>query len=44
MAGAGLKPTTSLPSATDADSSAYAAMLARARALVPHLRDRASKT
>jgi 3-hydroxy-9,10-secoandrosta-1,3,5(10)-triene-9,17-dione monooxygenase len=44
MANAGLKPTTSLPSATDADSSAYAAMLARARALVPHLRDRASKT
>jgi 3-hydroxy-9,10-secoandrosta-1,3,5(10)-triene-9,17-dione monooxygenase len=44
MAGAGLKPTTSLPSATDADSSAYAAMVARARALVPHLRDRASKT
>jgi 3-hydroxy-9,10-secoandrosta-1,3,5(10)-triene-9,17-dione monooxygenase len=44
MANAGLKPTTSLPSATDADSGAYAAMLARARALVPHLRDRASKT
>jgi 3-hydroxy-9,10-secoandrosta-1,3,5(10)-triene-9,17-dione monooxygenase len=44
MAGAGLKPTTSLPSATDADSSAYAAMIAKAKALVPHLRDRASKT
>jgi 3-hydroxy-9,10-secoandrosta-1,3,5(10)-triene-9,17-dione monooxygenase len=44
MAGAGPKPTTSLPSATDADSSAYAAMIAKARALVPHLRDRASKT
>ena len=44
MAGTGPKPTTSLPSAMDADSSAYAAMLARARALVPHLRDRASKT
>jgi 3-hydroxy-9,10-secoandrosta-1,3,5(10)-triene-9,17-dione monooxygenase len=44
MAGTGLKPTTSLPSATDADSGAYAAMIAKARALVPHLRDRASKT
>jgi 3-hydroxy-9,10-secoandrosta-1,3,5(10)-triene-9,17-dione monooxygenase len=44
MAGAGLKPTTSLPSATDADSSAYVAMIARAKGLVPHLRDRASKT
>ena len=44
MAGAGLKPTTSLPSATDADSSAYAATIAKAKALVPHLRDRASKT
>jgi 3-hydroxy-9,10-secoandrosta-1,3,5(10)-triene-9,17-dione monooxygenase len=44
MAGTGLKPTTSLPSATDADSSAYAAMINRAKALVPHLRDRASKT
>ncbi len=44
MAGAGPKPTTSLPSATDADSSAYAAMIAKAKALVPHLRDRASKT
>jgi 3-hydroxy-9,10-secoandrosta-1,3,5(10)-triene-9,17-dione monooxygenase len=44
MAGTGLKPTTSLPSATDADSGAYAAMIAKAKALVPHLRDRASKT
>ena len=44
MAGAGLKPTTSQPSTTDADSSAYAAMIAKAKALVPHLRDRASKT
>ena len=44
MAGAGLKPTPSLPSGSDADSSAYAAMLARARALIPLLRDRASKT
>jgi 3-hydroxy-9,10-secoandrosta-1,3,5(10)-triene-9,17-dione monooxygenase len=44
MTGAGPKPTTSLPSATDADSGAYAAMIAKAKALVPHLRDRASKT
>lgn len=44
MAGAGPKPTTSQPSTTDADSSAYAAMIAKAKALVPHLRDRASKT
>jgi 3-hydroxy-9,10-secoandrosta-1,3,5(10)-triene-9,17-dione monooxygenase len=44
MAGTGLKPTTSLPSATDADSGAYAAMINRAKALVPHLRERASKT
>jgi 3-hydroxy-9,10-secoandrosta-1,3,5(10)-triene-9,17-dione monooxygenase len=44
MAGTGLKPTTSLLSATDADSGAYAAMIAKAKALVPHLRERASKT
>jgi 3-hydroxy-9,10-secoandrosta-1,3,5(10)-triene-9,17-dione monooxygenase len=44
MASAGLKPTTSMPSGPDADSSAYAAMVARAKALVPHLRERASKT
>jgi 3-hydroxy-9,10-secoandrosta-1,3,5(10)-triene-9,17-dione monooxygenase len=44
MAAAGLKPTTSVTSGPDADGSAYAAMIARARALVPHLRDRASKT
>ena len=44
MAGAGLKPNTSLPSGSDAGSSAYAAMVARARALIPQLRDRASRT
>ncbi len=44
MAGTGLKPNSSLPSATDAGSSAYAAMIAKARALVPQLRDRASRT
>jgi 3-hydroxy-9,10-secoandrosta-1,3,5(10)-triene-9,17-dione monooxygenase len=44
MAGAGLKPNTSSPSGSGADSSAYTAMIARARALIPQLRDRASKT
>jgi 3-hydroxy-9,10-secoandrosta-1,3,5(10)-triene-9,17-dione monooxygenase len=44
MAGASLKPNTSLPSGPDADISAYAAMIARAKALIPQLRDRASKT
>jgi 3-hydroxy-9,10-secoandrosta-1,3,5(10)-triene-9,17-dione monooxygenase len=44
MAGAGLKPNTSLPSGPNADTSAYAAMIARARALIPQWRERASKT
>src|SRR6202035_2684720 len=44
MAGAGLKPNTSLPPGPDADDRAYAAMIARAKALIPQLRDRASKT
>jgi 3-hydroxy-9,10-secoandrosta-1,3,5(10)-triene-9,17-dione monooxygenase len=44
MAGAGLKSNTSLPSGPDADDRAYAAMIARAKALIPQLRDRASKT
>jgi 3-hydroxy-9,10-secoandrosta-1,3,5(10)-triene-9,17-dione monooxygenase len=44
MAGASLKPNASLPSGPDADISAYAAMIARAKALIPQLRDRASKT
>jgi 3-hydroxy-9,10-secoandrosta-1,3,5(10)-triene-9,17-dione monooxygenase len=44
MAGAGLKPNTSLPSGPNADISAYAAMIARARALIPQWRERASKT
>ncbi len=44
MAGTGLKPTTSVLTEPSADDSAYAAMVARAKALVPHLRDRASKT
>ena len=44
MAAAGLKPTTSSPSGPDADVSAYAAMIARAKALIPQLRERASNT
>jgi 3-hydroxy-9,10-secoandrosta-1,3,5(10)-triene-9,17-dione monooxygenase len=44
MAGVGRKPNTSLPSGPDADNSAYVAMIARAKALVPRLRDRASRT
>jgi 3-hydroxy-9,10-secoandrosta-1,3,5(10)-triene-9,17-dione monooxygenase len=44
MAAAGLKPTTSSPSGPDADDYAYAAMIARAKALIPRLRERASNT
>jgi 3-hydroxy-9,10-secoandrosta-1,3,5(10)-triene-9,17-dione monooxygenase len=44
MAAAGLKPNTSSPSGPDADVSAYTAMIARAKALIPQLRERASKT
>jgi 3-hydroxy-9,10-secoandrosta-1,3,5(10)-triene-9,17-dione monooxygenase len=44
MAGAGPKPNASLSSGSDADISAYAAMVARAKALIPQLRDRASST
>jgi 3-hydroxy-9,10-secoandrosta-1,3,5(10)-triene-9,17-dione monooxygenase len=44
MAGVGRKPSASLPSAPDADNRAYAAMIGRAKALVPQLRDRASRT
>jgi 3-hydroxy-9,10-secoandrosta-1,3,5(10)-triene-9,17-dione monooxygenase len=44
MAAAGLKPTTSSPSGPDADDYAYAAMIARAKALIPQLRERASNT
>src|SRR3982074_3240989 len=42
MAGTVLKPKAS--SGPDADGSAYAAMMARARALVPQLRERSSRT
>jgi 3-hydroxy-9,10-secoandrosta-1,3,5(10)-triene-9,17-dione monooxygenase len=44
MAGAGEKPNTSAPSGPDADDRAYAAMIGRAEALIPQLRDRASRT
>jgi 3-hydroxy-9,10-secoandrosta-1,3,5(10)-triene-9,17-dione monooxygenase len=44
MAGVGRKPNASLSSGSDADDRAYAAMIARARALIPHLRDRAART
>ena len=43
MAGAGQQPNARSSSGPDADG-AYAAMVARARALIPRLRDRASKT
>jgi 3-hydroxy-9,10-secoandrosta-1,3,5(10)-triene-9,17-dione monooxygenase len=43
MAGASQKPNASLPAGAEADG-AYAAMIARARALIPRLRDRASRT
>jgi 3-hydroxy-9,10-secoandrosta-1,3,5(10)-triene-9,17-dione monooxygenase len=41
---AGPKPSASLSSRPDADINAYAAMVARAKALIPRLRDRASRT
>jgi 3-hydroxy-9,10-secoandrosta-1,3,5(10)-triene-9,17-dione monooxygenase len=44
MAGTVRKPQASSPSKSDADDGAYAAMMARARALVPQLRERASRT
>jgi 3-hydroxy-9,10-secoandrosta-1,3,5(10)-triene-9,17-dione monooxygenase len=44
MAGAGRKPNTDPPAGPDPEDRAYAAMLARARALIPGLRDRAART
>jgi 3-hydroxy-9,10-secoandrosta-1,3,5(10)-triene-9,17-dione monooxygenase len=44
MAGAGPKPNASLSAGSDADDHAYAAMIARAKALIPQLRDRAPGT
>ena len=44
MAGAGHKPDASLPLGQDAGEPTYTAMVARANALVPQLRDRAART
>jgi 3-hydroxy-9,10-secoandrosta-1,3,5(10)-triene-9,17-dione monooxygenase len=44
MAGVGRKPSTGQILATDTDDRAYAAMIARTRALIPQLRDRAGRT
>ena len=44
MTGTGLKTTTSSASSPDADGAAYAEMVARARALVPRLRERALRS
>jgi 3-hydroxy-9,10-secoandrosta-1,3,5(10)-triene-9,17-dione monooxygenase len=44
MAGVGRKSNAGLASGSDADDRAYAAMIAHARALIPHLRDRAART
>src|ERR1700687_6077349 len=44
MAGVAEKQTASLPSGADADDRAHAAMVARARALIPQLRERAPRT
>lgn len=44
MAGVGRKANASLSSGPDADDRAYAAMIGRAEALIPRLRDRASLT
>src|ERR1700675_313006 len=44
MTGIGLKPNADFPSERDADDPAYAAMIARAEALIPRFRDRASRT
>jgi 3-hydroxy-9,10-secoandrosta-1,3,5(10)-triene-9,17-dione monooxygenase len=44
MASIGQKPNASLSSAMDAGDRAYAAMIARAEALLPRLRDRAAMT
>ena len=44
MAGVGRKPSTSQVLGTDTEDQAYAAMMTRARALIPQLRDRAART
>jgi 3-hydroxy-9,10-secoandrosta-1,3,5(10)-triene-9,17-dione monooxygenase len=44
MAGVGRKPDASLPAGMDADDRAYAAMISRAKGLIPRWRERASRT
>jgi len=44
MTDAGRKPDANLPAGLDANDRAYAIMVARAKALIPQLRDRAAKT
>src|SRR6202165_1333590 len=44
MAGGGRKSSASVPPGPDAYDRAYAAMIDRAKALIPRLRDRASRT
>ena len=44
MANAGRKPDASMPPGPDVDQRAYAAMIGRAEALIPQLRERASRT
>ncbi|HLX17282.1 MAG TPA: acyl-CoA dehydrogenase family protein [Bradyrhizobium sp.] len=44
MTGTGLKSNAGLPPGAETDDRAYATMITRAKALVPRLRDRASKT
>ena len=44
MANAGRKPDASAPPGPDTDQRAYAAMIGRAEALIPQLRERASRT
>ncbi len=44
MTGTGPQPNSSSPSAPNTDDRVHATMVARARALIPRLRDRASRT
>jgi 3-hydroxy-9,10-secoandrosta-1,3,5(10)-triene-9,17-dione monooxygenase len=44
MTGTGLKPNSSLPLEPGSDDRVYSAMVSRARAMIPRLRDRASLT
>src|SRR6202166_4957559 len=44
MAGAGQKPNANLSDGPDGDGRAYAAVIAHAKALIPQLRERASRT